>query len=382
MILSALPWLASLGCVPADPAVPPMAPEPVPMALTERATESAPSPFGCEARDPRLDMAAQWIIQWRITHDLPVDTPAIDHALRLAGSPHVWPMAWTSIQPTAAENVPPVDKFRQFYATLKPSGEIRCGASSFKDGRGSITWIVVVVDALADATLPPLSAHCPRELSLRGTFLRSARDVALVVTGPDGIPRNHSATLRGREVVAGAWCDRPGPYRMQLVADVGAGPRPILETVIYADVPVPVEPPVASSVPPSMQVLQDDRATLLAWVNTFRVEHGLARLSLHDALTRAADEHSTHMRDRQQLAHELEGRTLETRMKKTGLRSRVVGENVAHAPTLEQAHRSLMDSPSHRANLLRPEFRHMGPGIIRDDNGYVWVTEMFAAELR
>jgi uncharacterized protein YkwD len=54
-----------------------------------------------------------------------------------------------------------------------------------------------------------------------------------------------------------------------------------------------------------------------------------------------------------------------------------MGENVAHALTLERAHRVLWASPSHRGNLLDRRFRDLGVGVARDSDGSVWVCQLF-----
>ena len=42
----------------------------------------------------------------------------------------------------------------------------------------------------------------------------------------------------------------------------------------------------------------------------------------------------------------------------------MAGENLAGAPTVERAHSGLMNSPGHRANILNPNFTHVGIGIV------------------
>jgi uncharacterized protein YkwD len=56
----------------------------------------------------------------------------------------------------------------------------------------------------------------------------------------------------------------------------------------------------------------------------------------------------------------------------------VAGENVATASSLENAHRALWASPSHRGNLLLDQFTHVGVSVVRAPDGMVWVTEMFS----
>ena len=51
-------------------------------------------------------------------------------------------------------------------------------------------------------------------------------------------------------------------------------------------------------------------------------------------------------------------------LKNNGISYRYAGENLAGAPTVQRAHSSLMNSPGHRANILNPNFTHIGIGIV------------------
>ena len=51
-------------------------------------------------------------------------------------------------------------------------------------------------------------------------------------------------------------------------------------------------------------------------------------------------------------------------LKNNGVSYRYAGENLAGAPTVERAHSGLMNSPGHRANILNPNFTHVGIGIV------------------
>ncbi|GAH82864.1 unnamed protein product, partial [marine sediment metagenome] len=44
--------------------------------------------------------------------------------------------------------------------------------------------------------------------------------------------------------------------------------------------------------------------------------------------------------------------------------------------------RALHASPSHRINLLRADYTHMGVGVARASDGSVYVCETFAAKER
>jgi uncharacterized protein YkwD len=45
--------------------------------------------------------------------------------------------------------------------------------------------------------------------------------------------------------------------------------------------------------------------------------------------------------------------------------------------TLKVVHRALMDSSSHRANILNKSYDRVGVGIVRR-GGRTWITQLFA----
>lgn len=55
----------------------------------------------------------------------------------------------------------------------------------------------------------------------------------------------------------------------------------------------------------------------------------------------------------------------------------VGGENLARAVDAAEAHRALMQSPGHRANILEPKYERVGIGIVRTNDG-ILVTQEFA----
>jgi uncharacterized protein YkwD len=65
-------------------------------------------------------------------------------------------------------------------------------------------------------------------------------------------------------------------------------------------------------------------------------------------------------------------------MKKAGIKYMDAGENLALAPTVEIAHKGLMKSPGHRANILSPAFRKVGIGVIKNDVYGMMFSQEFA----
>jgi uncharacterized protein YkwD len=64
---------------------------------------------------------------------------------------------------------------------------------------------------------------------------------------------------------------------------------------------------------------------------------------------------------------------------KSGKRVRFLaaGENLAYAHTLQIAHTGLMNSPGHRANILRKQFGRLGIGILDGGIHGLMITQNF-----
>jgi uncharacterized protein YkwD len=123
----------------------------------------------------------------------------------------------------------------------------------------------------------------------------------------------------------------------------------------------------------------DLEAQMLVLINNERAKAGLKPLAPDPELTEVARRHSADMFKRGYFAHNTpEGITPFDRIQEAGIRFRVAGENLALAPSLEIAHTGLMNSPGHRANILRPEFGRVGIGIM--DGG--WRGLMVSQEFR
>lgn len=121
---------------------------------------------------------------------------------------------------------------------------------------------------------------------------------------------------------------------------------------------------------------------ILTLVNIERRQRKLAELRPDIALRSAARQHSLEMLDMSYFAHESpipKFRQPGDRVYYTGLTDFVVGENIAvnsvrgDARTIAKAFvDQWMNSPGHRENILRPNFTHLGVGVIvRSDSSVV-----------
>lgn len=120
-------------------------------------------------------------------------------------------------------------------------------------------------------------------------------------------------------------------------------------------------------------------AQMLEMVNKERRAAGLKPLTMNADLTEVARAHSSDMLARGYFSHHSpEGKDAFDRMRAAKISFRLAGENLALAPTLKLAHTGLMNSPGHRANILRPQFAKVGIGIMDGGRRGIMVTQQFS----
>lgn len=118
---------------------------------------------------------------------------------------------------------------------------------------------------------------------------------------------------------------------------------------------------------------------MLALVNKERTAAGLKPLTMDAELTMAARKHSADMLARGYFSHySPEGKSPFDRLRAEHISFLVAGENLAFAPTVKIAHTGLMNSPGHRANILRPGFGKVGIGIMDAGARGLMVTQEFS----
>ncbi len=121
---------------------------------------------------------------------------------------------------------------------------------------------------------------------------------------------------------------------------------------------------------------------IVSLVKAERARAGLGQLQIDDRLTQIARQHTQLMVQHKNLSHEFsEEPDVRHRVISSGIRFDISGENVAYDRDAASAHHSLMNSPPHRANILRPEFNAIGVGVAHVGDS-IYVTEDFARRLQ
>ena len=125
-------------------------------------------------------------------------------------------------------------------------------------------------------------------------------------------------------------------------------------------------------------------------VNADRAAHGLTTLRFDQGLRTFAQWRSQDMAAADYFSHDvgnLPGRQIFDLLRAGGVTYRVAGENLARVygdpgspdagDTAAQAEVALMASPTHRANILRPDYTHLGVGVAVAGDGRVLYTQLF-----
>jgi uncharacterized protein YkwD/uncharacterized membrane protein required for colicin V production len=209
--------------------------------------------------------------------------------------------------------------------------------------------------------------------------------LGLVVVGLLLVPL--TVALPGRAIGPAIRQARLAPRLLEVDARILRGLRvqPLLQPAVEA---------LALSAPPArseearqlpFQVAAEELApdpaaeeALLALVNGERERAGLPALAPEGALVPIARAHAVEMFAQGYFAHEspATGSPFD-RLDAAGVAYLAAGENLAYAPAIEIAHRGLMASPGHRANILSPAFGRAGIGIVRSEYYGLMIVQVF-----
>ena len=117
---------------------------------------------------------------------------------------------------------------------------------------------------------------------------------------------------------------------------------------------------------------------ILDQVNAERKKEDLPPLKLNPLLTEAARAHSANMAKQGKMDHVLDGKNPLDRVRAAGYRPRGVGENIGEgAPSAAKMMAWWMKSKPHRGNILNKKFKEIGVGVVRDERGRPYYTQVF-----
>jgi uncharacterized protein YkwD len=119
-----------------------------------------------------------------------------------------------------------------------------------------------------------------------------------------------------------------------------------------------------------------DARALLRDLNSARAAQGLAPVTMEPRLCEIARRHAIDMVEHRFFGHaSSDGETPFQRMRRAGYEYRAAGENLVLDADEPSAHRMLWRSNPHRANMLEPQFGHVGIVAVATDNGELFVED-------
>lgn len=162
---------------------------------------------------------------------------------------------------------------------------------------------------------------------------------------------------------------------IELVVPCSGSPTPPAPTSTTSVAPTTRVPPTTTTTPNAARqpTAAEAAARLLVLLNVERDRAGLTRFTARGDVAEIASAWSAAMARAGQLSHNDAYFTEGTRRR---LRARLLGENVARNADVDAAHRALMASPGHRANILNGRFTVVGLGAQLREGSW-WLTEDF-----
>jgi len=128
------------------------------------------------------------------------------------------------------------------------------------------------------------------------------------------------------------------------------------------------------------QLVNQDRSAVSSADET----KGRARPLQWDArLATVARTHSREMATDGFFSHQgADGSPPWVRISRVGVHWLASGENIAKFPEVREAEAAFMNEPkfqpNHRANILNPDYTHVGVGIVKGPDGMLYITQEFA----
>ena len=234
-------------------------------------------------------------------------------------------------------------------------------------------------------------APIPRTLSvgghaaINGEVAGTFHDPEVFVTGDDGnvvrLPLRHRANV---DFATDVKCPAtPGKLQVEIGAVDATGSTVLANFPIYCGVAPPTSVTIAPSVDDgAVTTPADAEKRMFELVNRDRVAAGLPELAWDAQVADVARSYSAEMRRTGIVAHvSPTSGNASDRVKRAGIVTSTVLENIARAYGVGEAHNGLMNSPGHRANVLSLSATHLGVGVVLGDivsgRREVFVTEVF-----
>ncbi|HEY6879134.1 MAG TPA: CAP domain-containing protein [Polyangiales bacterium] len=307
----------------------------------------------------------------------PPSYPVVAYHARRVGMAEPTPQVWLASGPSIEALAPALE--RAVIDSARTSRLTHAGAAAERVPGGVVMALALSNRAFALRQPVPRSTAPGTEVRLDAELARGYGSPTIAVTDPEGRVTRESLGSEPHFV----YTLRPastGEYTLELLA---SGPEGL---TVIAIVPVMVGGELEQVAPTVDQtpVEHDARAVgehLLSAIEEERRKHKLPPLTIDVRLTEIALAHSEDMVAHGFIAHTSKRTGDATaRLNHAGLKARLVLENIGRGYSASELHRGLMESPGHRGNILHPDARQIGIGVVAEREGdrYAFIaTELF-----
>lgn len=287
------------------------------------------------------------------------------HARR-AGLAEPTPQVWLASGPDTAALAPALEQAVRDAA--KASRLTHCGAAAVHDPDGVV--IALALSTRVFSLREPLPRQVEPGASIRfaGELARGFHSPTLAVTAPSGAVTRSPLGV-DPEFAHDLRADQPGEYTIELLANGPEGLTVVAMFPVAVGVPIETRAPAGESEPPELDAAEVERK-LSALIARERASRNLAPLHIDARLSRIALAHCEDMVEHGFIAHtsKLTGDAT-SRVRRAGLDAYIVLENIGRGYSASELHRGLMESPGHRGNILHPEARELGIGVVAEREG-------------
>jgi uncharacterized protein YkwD len=307
----------------------------------------------------------------------PPSYPVVSFHARRVGLAEPTPQVWLASGPSVEALAQSLE--RAIADAARTSRLTHAGAAAAHVPGGVVMALALSNRAFQLRKPVPRKVPTGTEVRLEAELARGYGAPAIAVTDPDGRVTRESLGPDAHFVYT-LRTAHAGEYTLELLA---SGPEGL---TVVAMVPVMVGGELQTRAPSvdGAPVESDARAVtehLLRAIRDERKKRKLPALAVDVRLTQIARSHSEDMVEHGFIAHTSKRTGDATaRVEHAGLKARLVLENIGRGYSASELHRGLMESPGHRGNILHPDARQIGIGVVAEREGerYAFIaTELF-----
>lgn len=286
----------------------------------------------------------------------------VDFALRHVGLVEPAPFMFV-VQPRSVANVISQTEGRLL--------QVLAGMSHVRLGVGSDSLSNTLVIALSEIAVTmddiPRRVGADASIAIRGKLHAPFGRPTVIVSRSDGTTNTLQAGAPdGIHIDAAFACAAArGKHQLEIIGHDASGATVLANFPIWCGEAPPAAHRAIASDGVSVEDPDAAEKTLLSKLNAERAGLGLAPLQWDPAVARVARGHSYDMHATGNVGHvSLTTGSAADRVRRAGIQTGLVMENVARAYAVSEAHDALLNSPGHRANMLSPQATHVGIGVV------------------